>query len=61
MVGPHLNANQVGSDLSRQLGSILKQAIDYGINHIETARGYGCSEIQLGAALETLFLTNWSA
>jgi predicted aldo/keto reductase-like oxidoreductase len=31
----------------------IKQAIDSGINHIETARGYGSSEQYLGAALKS--------
>lgn len=34
----------------RQL-AILERAIAHGINHIETARGYGSSERQLGAIL----------
>lgn len=56
--GPRITSmNQVGSDCQDNLVAILKQAIDFGINHIETARGYGCSEIQLGAALKQLFLT----
>ncbi|NES69373.1 MAG: aldo/keto reductase, partial [Okeania sp. SIO2D1] len=29
----------------------IKQAVNMGINHIETARGYGKSEKYLGAAL----------
>jgi predicted aldo/keto reductase-like oxidoreductase len=37
--GPHCrNMNQVGSDCQDNLVAILKQAIDFGINHIETAR-----------------------
>ena len=31
----------------------IKQAVALGINHIETARGYGKSEFYLGAALKT--------
>jgi predicted aldo/keto reductase-like oxidoreductase len=49
--------NQVGSDCQDNLVAILKQAIDYGMIHIETARGYGCSELQLGVALRQLMLT----
>jgi predicted aldo/keto reductase-like oxidoreductase len=49
----------VGTDCQDNLLQILKTAvIDYGINHIETARGYGCSELQLGCALKQLYLTN---
>ena len=31
---------------------ILAYALEKGINHIETARGYGSSEMQLGYALK---------
>jgi len=31
---------------------ILERALELGINHIETARGYGSSEMQLGFALK---------
>ena len=34
--------------------AILRQALALGINHFETARGYGCSEMQYGMALKTL-------
>jgi predicted aldo/keto reductase-like oxidoreductase len=53
------NMNQVGSDCQDNLVAILKQAISYGMTHIETARGYGCSELQLGTALKQLFLTKY--
>ncbi|MFM7189971.1 MAG: aldo/keto reductase, partial [Microcystaceae cyanobacterium] len=36
------------------LETIIKTALDLGINHIETARGYGTSEMQLGAILPTI-------
>ena len=50
--------NQVGGDCQDNLVAILRTAIlDYGMVHIETARAYGCSELQLGAALAQLFLT----
>lgn len=32
----------------------VQQAIDFGINHLETARGYGNSEKYLGAALQSI-------
>ncbi|MEM8505829.1 MAG: aldo/keto reductase [Cyanobacteria bacterium P01_D01_bin.1] len=35
------------------LEATIRQAIALGINHIETARGYGTSEIQLGKVLPT--------
>ena len=57
--GPRITKlNQVGSDCQDNLVAILKTAIiKYGITHIETARGYGCSELQLGVALKQLFMT----
>ncbi|MEL6555056.1 MAG: aldo/keto reductase [Cyanobacteria bacterium J06621_11] len=35
------------------LEATIRRAIELGINHIETARGYGTSEIQLGQVLPT--------
>ena len=46
--------NQVSSDCQDNLLNILKQAIKYGILHIETAHVYGCSELQLGVAIRHL-------
>jgi uncharacterized protein len=58
--GPRITKmDQVGSDCQDNLVAILKQAITYGMNHIETARGYGCSELQLGVALKQLFQTGF--
>ena len=58
--GPHItNMNMVEADCQDNLVAILKRALlDFGINHIETARGYGCSELQLGAALKQLIMTS---
>lgn len=57
--GPRITEmNQVGSDCQDNLVRILKHAFELGINHIETARGYGCSELQLGVALKQLIGTN---
>ncbi|MEO1404150.1 MAG: aldo/keto reductase [Cyanobacteria bacterium J06635_1] len=36
------------------LDATIYRAVDLGINHIETARGYGSSEVQLGRVLPTL-------
>ncbi|MDB6066822.1 MAG: putative oxidoreductase of the aldo/keto reductase family [Pedosphaera sp.] len=36
------------------LEATIHRALELGINHIETARGYGSSEMQLGAVLPTL-------
>lgn len=45
---------QIPQDNQRNLETIIKQAIALGINHIETARGYGTSEMQLGDILPSL-------
>src|SRR5208282_5839877 len=36
------------------LEASIRRALELGINHIETARGYGTSEMQLGIILPTL-------
>src|SRR3974390_3196282 len=36
------------------LEACIRRALELGINHIETARGYGSSEMQLGNILPTL-------
>jgi uncharacterized protein len=55
----HLNDGPVGGDCQDNLLRILKRAIiHYGMVHIETARFYGCSELQIGVALQQLFWTN---
>jgi len=36
------------------LEATIRRAVELGINHIETARGYGSSEMQLGRILSTL-------
>jgi predicted aldo/keto reductase-like oxidoreductase len=38
----------------RNLEKTLRRALELGIHHVETARGYGTSEAQLGRALESL-------
>ncbi|MEB3214174.1 MAG: aldo/keto reductase [Leptolyngbyaceae bacterium] len=38
---------------AEQAGQVVRYAVDRGINHIETARGYGKSEEFLGQALQT--------
>ena len=46
--------NEIDADCQDNLVAILRQAFVYGMTHIETARGYGTSELQLGAALRHL-------
>ena len=43
---------EVPDDGQKNLESIIHRAIELGINHIETARGYGSSEMQLGPVLK---------
>ena len=38
----------------KNLEATIKRAVEVGINHIETARGYGSSEMQLGPVLKKL-------
>lgn len=45
-MGRHTRAGQ------ENIEKILEHALENGINHIETARGYGSSEMQLGHALK---------
>lgn len=47
--------SQVQSECQENLINILRHAIHCGVNHIETALGYGCSEMQIGEALKVLF------
>ena len=42
---------EVPEESQRNLEATVRRAIDAGINHIETARGYGSSERQLGLIL----------
>ena len=45
--------NEVPRDNQENLEATIRQAVALGINHIETARGYGSSEMQLGSVLPT--------
>lgn len=47
-------ASEVPADSQRNVEAIVRRALELGINHIETARGYGSSEMQLGAVLPSL-------
>lgn len=44
----------VPEDRQRDLEACIRKAMDLGITHIETARGYGTSEYQLGKILPQL-------
>ncbi|MEH1900928.1 MAG: aldo/keto reductase [Nostoc sp.] len=43
--------NEIPADNQANLEATIRRAMEVGINHIETARGYGTSEMQLGRIL----------
>ncbi|MEH1893412.1 MAG: aldo/keto reductase [Nostoc sp.] len=43
--------NEIPADNQANLEATIRRAVEVGINHIETARGYGSSETQLGRIL----------
>lgn len=45
---------QIPSDNQVNLEATIRRSLEVGIHHIETARGYGTSEVQLGKILPTL-------
>jgi uncharacterized protein len=45
---------EVPADNQASLEATIHRAVELGINHIETARGYGSSEMQLGRVLPAL-------
>ncbi|MBV8884161.1 MAG: aldo/keto reductase [Chroococcidiopsidaceae cyanobacterium CP_BM_RX_35] len=45
---------QIPALYQQNLTAVIRKALEVGINHIETARGYGTSELQLGMILPTL-------
>ncbi|MGH7967165.1 MAG: aldo/keto reductase, partial [Limisphaerales bacterium] len=45
---------EIPQDNQANLEACIHRALDLGINHIETARGYGTSEMQLGNILPKL-------
>lgn len=46
--------SEIPEDSQRNLEATVRRAVELGISHIETARGYGSSERQLGQILPTL-------
>lgn len=46
--------NEIPPDNQENLEACIHRALELGINHIETARGYGTSEMQLGRLLPKL-------
>ncbi len=45
---------QIPQENQRNLEATIRRAFEVGINHVETARGYGTSEMQLGSILPKL-------
>jgi predicted aldo/keto reductase-like oxidoreductase len=45
---------EIPRDNQENLEATVRRAVELGINHIETARGYGTSEMQLGRVLPSL-------
>jgi len=43
--------DQIPPDNQQNLETTIRRSVECGINHIETARGYGTSEMQLGSIL----------
>ncbi|ACC83802.1 aldo/keto reductase [Nostoc punctiforme] len=43
--------NEIPADSQANLEATIRRSVEVGINHIETARGYGTSEMQLGRVL----------
>ncbi|MEM8780873.1 MAG: aldo/keto reductase, partial [Cyanobacteria bacterium P01_G01_bin.49] len=43
--------SQISQESQRNLEATIHRSLELGINHIETARGYGTSEMQLGKVL----------
>ena len=46
--------NEIPADNQANLEACIHRSLELGINHIETARGYGTSEMQLGRILSRL-------
>ncbi|MBW4467570.1 MAG: aldo/keto reductase [Pegethrix bostrychoides GSE-TBD4-15B] len=49
-----LPLSDIPAENQANLEATIRQAVDLGITHIETARGYGTSELQLGQILPKL-------
>src|SRR5262245_60077416 len=49
-----VDPKEIPSDGQANLEATIHRALELGVNHIETARGYGTSEMQLGRVLPKL-------
>src|SRR5437763_1314256 len=52
--GQDVKPNEIPADNQANHEATIRRALELGINHIETARGYGTSEMQLGNLLPRL-------
>ncbi len=52
--GSWKSGDAVSEESQRNVSGCVRRALELGINHIETARGYGTSEYQLGKILPQL-------
>jgi predicted aldo/keto reductase-like oxidoreductase len=50
----HVSPEKIPQTNQQNVEAIIRRALEVGINHIETARGYGTSEMQLGRILPKL-------
>ena len=53
--GPHtegMTPEDVQAECQANLDAIVKRSLELGINHFETARVYGCSELMFGVTLK---------
>ena len=49
-----IDPSEVPAEGQANIEAIIHRALELGVNHIETARGYGSSEMQLGFVLPRL-------
>jgi uncharacterized protein len=49
-----VNPKEIPADSQAHLEACIHRALELGINHLETARGYGTSEMQMGRVLPRL-------
>lgn len=49
-----MKPEEIPDDGQRNLEATIRRSVEVGVNHIETARGYGSSELQLGYVLPTI-------
>ena len=48
------DTDEITAESQQNLEATVQRAFELGLRHIETARGYGSSEVQIGRAIKTL-------